>query len=81
MFRHSPHVFPVLLLRETHHVEYPVQLVVMVRVAGLDVLLTAVEDGLTGQQLSKDASYSPDINGLQSLNIKRSGDGKYRQTN
>ena len=52
----------------------------MVRVAGLDVLLTAVEDGLTGQQLSKDASYSPDINGLQSLNIKRSGDGKYRQT-
>ena len=65
MFRHSPHIFPVLLLREAHHVEYPVQLVVMVRVAGLDILLPTVEDWLAGQQLSKDAPDSPDINGLQ----------------
>lgn len=39
----------------------PVQLVVVVRVAGLDVLLPAVEDWLGGQQLSKDAANGPDV--------------------
>ena len=36
----------------------------VVRIASLDVLLSAVEDWLASQQLCKDAPYSPDINGL-----------------
>nr|CAD7406861.1 unnamed protein product [Timema poppensis] len=61
MFRHLLDVLPFLLEREAHHIEYPVQLVVMVRIAGFDVLLTTVEDWFRGQQLSKYTAYSPDI--------------------
>ena len=45
MLGHLPDVLPVLLLREAHHVEDAVQLVVVVRIRRLDVLLSAVEDG------------------------------------
>jgi len=44
----------------------PVELVVMVGVASLDVLLAAVEDRLAGQQLRKNAPDGPDINSLAS---------------
>ena len=64
MFWHPPHVLPILLLGETHHVEDPVQLVVVVRITRLDVLLSAVEDGLAGQQFGEDAADGPDINSL-----------------
>lgn len=54
-------VFCMQTCRETHHTEYPVQLVMMERVAGLDVLLATVEDGLRRQQLSKDATNCPNV--------------------
>lgn len=50
-----------LTSREAHDVEDAVQLVVVVRVAGLDVLLSTVEDGLGRQELGKDAADRPDI--------------------
>ena len=65
MFWHSPHVFPVFFLRKSHHIEYPVQLVVVVGIAGLDVLLSAVEDWFAGQKLSEDTADGPDVNGLE----------------
>ena len=68
VFWHPPHVLPILLLGETHHVEDPVQLVVVVRVARLDVLLPAVENGLAGQKFGEDAADGPDINGLHGTN-------------
>ena len=64
MLGHPPHVLPVLFLGEPHHLEDPVQLIVVVRVAGLDVLLPAVEDGFAGQQLGEDAADGPDVDGL-----------------
>ena len=36
----------------------------MVGIAGLDVLLSTVEDGLAGEELCKDAAYGPDVDGL-----------------
>jgi hypothetical protein len=42
----------------------PVELVVMVGVAGLDVLLPAVEDWLARQQLREYAPDRPDVDGL-----------------
>ena len=48
----------------------PVQLVMMVGVAGLDVLLTAVEDGLAGQKLGKDTTDGPDVDGLNNQKVK-----------
>ena len=62
----SPVYMPPLLCggltgREAHDVEDAVQLVVVVRVAGLDVLLPTVEDGLGRQELSKDAADGPDV--------------------
>ena len=59
MFGHLADVLPVLLLREAHDVEDAVQLVVVVRVARLDVLLAAVEDRLRRQQLGEDAPDRP----------------------
>ena len=62
----SVHMPPPPALRsltggEAHDVEDAVQLVVVVRVAGLDVLLPAVEDGLGRQELSEDAADGPDV--------------------
>jgi hypothetical protein len=48
----------------------PVQLVVMVGVAGLDVLLPAVEDGLACEQLGEDAADGPNVDGLKAETIK-----------
>ena len=39
----------------------PVELIVVVRVACLDVLLTTVKDGFGRQELSKDATDGPNI--------------------
>ena len=61
MLGHLADVLPVLLLRKAHHGEDPVELVVVVRVARLDVLLAAVEDRLGGQQLGEDAPDRPDV--------------------
>ncbi len=47
-----------------YFVGVPVELVVMVGVAGLDVLLPAVEDWLAGQQLREYAPDCPDVDGL-----------------
>ncbi len=48
----------------------PVELVVMVGVAGLDVLLPAMEDWLARQQLRKYAPDCPDVDGLtERINI------------
>lgn len=47
--------------REAHDAEDAVQLVVVERVAGFDVLLTAVEYRLGRQQLREDAADRPDI--------------------
>ena len=41
---------------KTHHGEDSIELVVMVRRAGFDVLLLAVKDRFVGQQFRKDAS-------------------------
>lgn len=46
---------------EAHDAEDAVQLVVVEGVAGLDVLLAAVEDGLRGQKLGEDAADGPDV--------------------
>jgi len=64
MLWHSSHVFPVLFLREAHDVEDPIQLVVVIRVAGFDVLLSAMKDWFTGQELSENTTNSPDIDRL-----------------
>jgi hypothetical protein len=45
-------------------VPVPVELVVMVGVAGLDVLLPAMEDWLARQQLREYATDRPDVDGL-----------------
>lgn len=66
VFRHLPDVLPVLLLGEAHHIEDPIQLVVVVGVGRLNVLLTTVEDGLGSEEFSEDASNGPDI-----LKVKR----------
>lgn len=50
-----------LTSREAHDVKDAVQLVVVVRVTGLDVLLTTVEYGLRRQQLRKYAANRPDV--------------------
>ena len=42
----------------------PVELVVVVRVAGLDILLATVEDRFGGEKLGKDASNCPNVNGF-----------------
>lgn len=50
-----------LTSREAHDVKDAVQLVVVVRVTGLDVLLATVEYGLGRQQLREDAANRPDV--------------------
>ena len=50
-----------LTLWESHDIEYSVQLVVMVGVTSLNVLLSAVENRLRGEQLGKDAADGPNI--------------------
>lgn len=50
-----------LTSREAHDVKDAVQLVMMVRVTGLDILLATVEYGLRRQQLCKDAANRPDV--------------------
>ena len=47
----------------------------MVGVAGLDVLLAAVEDGLAGEQLGKDAADGPDVDGLKVCSCTEAGIG------
>ena len=44
----------------------------MVGVAGLDILLPTVEDGLAGQQLREDAPDRPYVNGLSNENVRSS---------
>lgn len=46
---------------EAHDVKDAVQLVMVVRVTGFDVLLATVENGLRRQQLCKDAANRPDV--------------------
>lgn len=46
---------------EAHDVKDAVQLVMVVRVTGLDVLLATVEYGLRRQQLCEDAANRPDV--------------------
>ena len=46
MFWHLSDVLPIFFLWESHHTEYPVELVMVVWIAGLDILLTTVEDRL-----------------------------------
>jgi hypothetical protein len=46
---------------EAHDTEYPVQLVMVEGVTGLNVLLATVEDGLGRQQLRKDAANRPNV--------------------
>ena len=50
-----------LTLWEAHDTEYAVELVVVIRVARLNILLTTVEDRFGRQQLGEDAPDSPDI--------------------
>lgn len=50
-----------LTSREAHNVKDSVQLVMMVRVAGLDIFLTTVEYGLRRKQLRKNAADRPDV--------------------
>ena len=47
--------------RESHDVEDAIQLVVVVGIASLYVLLPAVENGLRGEEFSKDAANCPNI--------------------
>lgn len=47
--------------REAHDIKDAVQLVVVVRVTGLDIFLATVEYGLRRQQLCKDAANRPDV--------------------
>ena len=61
MLGHLADVLPVLLLREAHHREDAVELVVVVGVARFDVFLATVEDRLGGQQLGEDAPDRPDV--------------------
>lgn len=51
----------VLTSREAHDVKDAVQLVVVVRVTGLDIFLATVEYGLRRQQLCKNAANRPDV--------------------
>lgn len=46
---------------EAHDIKDAVQLVMVVRVTGLDVLLATVEYGLRRQQLCEDAANRPDV--------------------
>jgi hypothetical protein len=71
VFGHLSNILPVFFLRKSHDRENPIQLVVVVGVARLDVLLATVKDGLRSEQLGKDATDRPDIwkwklnNGMQ----------------
>lgn len=65
MFGHLPDVLPVLVQRKAHHIENAIQLIVMIRIAGLDVLLAAMENRFGGEQLGENASNRPDIDGLR----------------
>lgn len=47
--------------REAHDIKDAVQLVMVVRVTGLDIFLATVEYGLRRQQLCKDAANRPDV--------------------
>lgn len=58
---HLPDVLPIFICWEAHDTEYPVQLVVVEGVTGLNVLLATVEDGLGRQQLRKDAANRPNV--------------------
>lgn len=53
--------FGLLTSGEAHDIENAVQLIVMIRVTGLDVLLPTVEYGLGCQQLGEDAAYRPNV--------------------
>jgi len=48
-------------LRKAHHIEYPIKLVVVIRSAGLYVLLTTVKDRFRRHQFGEDAPDRPDI--------------------
>jgi len=48
-------------LWKAHYVEYPIELVVVIWVAGLNVLLTTVKDRFRRHQFGKDASDCPYI--------------------
>jgi len=48
-------------LRKAHYIEDPVELVMVIWIAGLDVFLAAVKDRFRRHQFSKDASDRPDI--------------------
>ena len=64
MLRHLPDVLPVFVKGETHDIKDAVELIMVVGVGRLDVLLTAVEDGLRRQQLGEDTPDGPDVDGL-----------------
>ena len=51
-----PHL---ITLRVSHHVEYAVELILMVGVIGFDVFLLAVEYWFVSKKLRKDATDSP----------------------
>lgn len=41
---HLPYVLPIFILRKSHHIEYPIQLFLVIGVASLDVFLPTVEN-------------------------------------
>jgi hypothetical protein len=59
VLRHFADVLPLLFLGKSHYIKYPIQLVVVIWVGGLNVFLPTVEDGFRGQQLRKDAADGP----------------------
>ena len=50
--------------RIAHDAENAIELILMIGIAGLDVLLLAVKDGLVGEQLGEDAADGPDVDGF-----------------
>lgn len=60
-FSHKVWQHWTLTSREAHDIKDAVQLVMVVRVTGLDVLLATVEYGLRRQQLREDAANRPDV--------------------
>jgi len=56
MLGHLAQVLPVFVRGKAHHVENPVQLILVVRVAGFYVLLSAVENRFRGEQFGENAT-------------------------
>jgi len=48
-------------LWESHDIEDPIELIMVIGVAGFNVLLATVKDGFRRHELRKDASDCPDI--------------------